>query len=512
MPADEARVEQDRRYGNEAGRLGLAEPGDRAAGRRNGDTEQDERVRERPAPDRRERDDDDRDRAERVAENGDQSGGDECQVFLRLGDRRAAHGLGERHRDRHADRQPGVDEAEGRRPAPAGEQERADPEQRGREQASEQVVHAECAVVPPGGCAPGERRRRRARRRSAMPAQAASCGARLARYRQSRSPASRGARSAARNASNASMAREAYSCAGADLPGLYPARGVVTCATRDYYVVLGVPRDADRVQIRKAYRASPQSSIRTSRDEPDAPERFRELAEAYQVLSDPDARRRYDRLGRPRRGLFDDLFAAHGPAAPARRRARRRRSRRGVRRLRRGRRVGRPRGDVSRGRRLRPCGATGAAPAAAACLPLRLRRLRPRSRGRRRRPRAADPVPRVRALPGSRLASSIGPARLHGRGACRRRARDPRDDSARIGGRRRDTPRRRGARRRARRRARRPRRHTARPGAAGLAAPASPRRGRRRCARCCSSSRSSPLGARAGCGRAAGRRFVTLSS
>ena len=90
----------------------------------------------------------------------------------------------------------------------------------------------------------------------------------------------------------------------------------MTCATRDYYEVLGVPRDADRVQIRKAYRSLAAEFHPDVSDDPDAPERFRELAEAYQVLSHPDARRRYDRLGRPRRGLFDDLFAAHGTAAP----------------------------------------------------------------------------------------------------------------------------------------------------------------------------------------------------
>ena len=86
--------------------------------------------------------------------------------------------------------------------------------------------------------------------------------------------------------------------------------------TRDHYVVLGVPRDADRVQVRKAYRALAAALHPDVCDEPDAPERFREVVAAYKVLSDPDSRRRYDRIGMSRRAPFDDLYATRGAPAP----------------------------------------------------------------------------------------------------------------------------------------------------------------------------------------------------
>jgi molecular chaperone DnaJ len=69
-------------------------------------------------------------------------------------------------------------------------------------------------------------------------------------------------------------------------------------AKRDYYEVLGVERGADVAAIKRAYR---QAALR---DHPDknpgdraAEERFKEAAEAYAVLSDPDKRARYDRFG-----------------------------------------------------------------------------------------------------------------------------------------------------------------------------------------------------------------------
>jgi curved DNA-binding protein len=65
----------------------------------------------------------------------------------------------------------------------------------------------------------------------------------------------------------------------------------------DYYEVLGVPRDADQDAIRRAYRKLARKYHPDVNSESDAEERFKELGEAYEVLSDSEKRERYDRLG-----------------------------------------------------------------------------------------------------------------------------------------------------------------------------------------------------------------------
>src|SRR5882724_5431406 len=67
---------------------------------------------------------------------------------------------------------------------------------------------------------------------------------------------------------------------------------------RDYYEVLGVAREAAADDIKKAYRqlALKYHPDRNPGDE-EAPKRFKEAAEAYEVLSDQDKRQRYDRYG-----------------------------------------------------------------------------------------------------------------------------------------------------------------------------------------------------------------------
>src|SRR3954468_22627812 len=67
---------------------------------------------------------------------------------------------------------------------------------------------------------------------------------------------------------------------------------------RDYYEVLGVALDAGPDDIKKAYRqlALKFHPDRNPGDE-EAPKRFKEAAEAYEVLSDPEKRQRYDRYG-----------------------------------------------------------------------------------------------------------------------------------------------------------------------------------------------------------------------
>jgi curved DNA-binding protein len=66
---------------------------------------------------------------------------------------------------------------------------------------------------------------------------------------------------------------------------------------RDYYDVLGVDRNADADEIQRAFRTLARRHHPDISKAPDAEDRFKEINEAYQVLSDPETRRRYDRYG-----------------------------------------------------------------------------------------------------------------------------------------------------------------------------------------------------------------------
>lgn len=68
-------------------------------------------------------------------------------------------------------------------------------------------------------------------------------------------------------------------------------------AKRDYYEVLGVPRNASEEEIRRAFRKLAMEYHPDRNKRPDASERFKEVNEAYQVLIDADKRGRYDRFG-----------------------------------------------------------------------------------------------------------------------------------------------------------------------------------------------------------------------
>jgi curved DNA-binding protein len=65
----------------------------------------------------------------------------------------------------------------------------------------------------------------------------------------------------------------------------------------DYYVALGVERGASDAEIKKAYRRLAQKYHPDVSKEPDAEARFKEVAEAYQTLKDPEKRAAYDALG-----------------------------------------------------------------------------------------------------------------------------------------------------------------------------------------------------------------------
>ncbi len=67
---------------------------------------------------------------------------------------------------------------------------------------------------------------------------------------------------------------------------------------RDFYEVLGIPREADAEAVKKAYRkAALQWHPDRNPGKPEAADRFKEVAEAYQVLSDTEKRQAYDRYG-----------------------------------------------------------------------------------------------------------------------------------------------------------------------------------------------------------------------
>jgi len=65
----------------------------------------------------------------------------------------------------------------------------------------------------------------------------------------------------------------------------------------DYYGLLEVRRDATADEIKKAYRRLARQLHPDTNPDPGASERFKEIARAYEVLSDPDKRARYDRFG-----------------------------------------------------------------------------------------------------------------------------------------------------------------------------------------------------------------------
>jgi curved DNA-binding protein len=74
----------------------------------------------------------------------------------------------------------------------------------------------------------------------------------------------------------------------------------------DYYDVLGISRDATAEQIQQAFRTLARKYHPDVNKDPGAEDRFKELNEAYHVLSDPNTRKRYDRFGEDFRRIPED--------------------------------------------------------------------------------------------------------------------------------------------------------------------------------------------------------------
>ncbi|MFC8520854.1 DnaJ C-terminal domain-containing protein [Streptomyces sp. NPDC057257] len=75
---------------------------------------------------------------------------------------------------------------------------------------------------------------------------------------------------------------------------------------RDFYEVLGVGRGADRDEIQRAYRTLARKYHPDVNKDPAAEDRFKEINEAFSVLSDPEQRARYDRFGEDFRKVPED--------------------------------------------------------------------------------------------------------------------------------------------------------------------------------------------------------------
>jgi molecular chaperone DnaJ len=102
-------------------------------------------------------------------------------------------------------------------------------------------------------------------------------------------------------------------------------------AVRDLYEILGVPRDAPAEDIKRAYRKLAREHHPDVNAAPEAEERFKEIVGAYEILSDPEKRQRYDTFGQSGgpagtqftdiQDIFDMFFG--GGFSPGTRRGRR---------------------------------------------------------------------------------------------------------------------------------------------------------------------------------------------
>jgi len=93
---------------------------------------------------------------------------------------------------------------------------------------------------------------------------------------------------------------------------------------KDYYNILGVDKGASEAEIKKAYHKLAIKWHPDKNSSPEAEEKFKEIAEAYEVLANPSKRRQYD-MGEPSwatdftfhnpRDIFKEFFGGKDPFA-----------------------------------------------------------------------------------------------------------------------------------------------------------------------------------------------------
>ncbi|MEV4316075.1 DnaJ C-terminal domain-containing protein [Actinocrispum sp. NPDC049592] len=91
-------------------------------------------------------------------------------------------------------------------------------------------------------------------------------------------------------------------------------------ADRDFYAALGVARTASQEEIQRAYRTLARRHHPDVSKDPGAEDRFKEISEAYEVLSKPELRERYDKFGADFRQVPEDFDVNAWEQAQARRR------------------------------------------------------------------------------------------------------------------------------------------------------------------------------------------------
>src|SRR5262249_45950002 len=84
-------------------------------------------------------------------------------------------------------------------------------------------------------------------------------------------------------------------------------QGGLMADDRDFYEILGVPRNAGQEDIQRAYRKLARTYHPDINSDPAAENRFKEISEAYNVLSDPATRHRYDAFGPDFRQIPEDV-------------------------------------------------------------------------------------------------------------------------------------------------------------------------------------------------------------